>query len=296
MKKKKILFFGTPVIAVPSLEKLSELETVEILGVGVFPDRKVGRKQIPIPCPVKQKAQQLGLPVFEIDTKKELEQLFADHPCDMAMVIAFGMIFPKTVLSKPKQGVINIHFSLLPRYRGASPVQSAILAGDQVSGITFQQMVSALDAGDIVYQKAYSIKNKKTSEVFADFAVKSAEEMDPFLNTFFDQKKSPVPQKESEATFCGKFQKSDGEIFPDRETAAAIERKARAFDLFPGIFLSTSKGPLKLLSVSLEKKEESVPLSCDKETTLFIHTAQIPGKKPMPMSDILRGHPDILQK
>lgn len=289
--KKRILFFGTPDIAVPCLEKLCGMQMLEIVGVGVSPDKKVGRKQILTPSPVKKKAQERGLPIFEVATSKDLVSLFENQKCDLALVIAFGMIFPEKVLSMPSQGVVNIHFSLLPRYRGASPVQSAILNADPVSGITFQQMVYALDRGDILYQKSYPIVGLKTSEVFKFFGKESAEMLPDFLSKFFIQSMVPRPQEESQATVCKKLDKKDGEIFPFRQTADEIYRRYLAFDLFPGIFMSSPKGPLKLLEINREGG--GVPLKCAQDTSLKVAIAQLPGKKPAPMADILRGNPPL---
>ena len=204
---KKILFFGTPDIAVPSLEAFAERDDVEIVAVCVFPDRKVGRKQIPTPCPVKTSAQALSLPIQELGTKADLVEFVKTTEFDIGIVIAFGMIFPGEILESGK--FINVHFSLLPQYRGASPVQSAILNGDEVSGITFQQMVEKLDAGDILFQKEYPIENKSTSSIFQAFSYFTAEILPDFLQEDFSSRS----QEESSATFCTKFTKADGEIF-----------------------------------------------------------------------------------
>lgn len=291
---KKILFFGTPQIAVPALEKIAGLKNYEIVGVGVPPDKPVGRKQIVQSCPVKQAAQNMSLPVQEIPNQKALIDFVQKTECDAAIVIAFGMIFPTEIVIEIP--CINVHFSLLPRYRGASPVQSAILAGDKTSGITFQRIVPSLDAGPILRQEEYSLQNQKTSDVFDSFAHKTAEIMPVFLKQYFAGTLLPQKQDESKATFCTKFSKADGEIFPQKETAEQIFRKYRAFDIFPGIFLSTKKGNLKLTVVDLvlQKDGKSIPLPCAQNTTLFLYKAQIPGKKEMPITDILRGNPDLL--
>lgn len=290
---KKILFFGTPDIAVPALEKLATLPDREIVGVGVRPDQKIGRKQIRTPSPVKKRALELGLPLVEIDTKQDLKDMFETHRCDLAIVIAFGMIFPKSILDIPPYGVVNVHFSLLPKYRGASPVQSAILAGETVSGITFQKMAFAMDEGDILYQIQEPINDQKTSGLFDRWAQTSSDVMEDFLDKLFAHKLKPHPQNNAEATYCTKFTKKDGEVFPSKETAQEIYRKYRAFDLFPGIFLSTPKGPMKLIDVSLDASEESLGLGCAHETILFIHTAQVPGKTPTPIRQIVNGYPEI---
>jgi len=157
MNKKKILFFGTPEIANPSLEKIVSLENYEIVGVAVFPDRKVGRKQLLTPCPVKKRALELNLKIIEIANKEELVELHNNFDFDLGIVIAYGLIFPQEILETGKY--VNVHFSLLPLYRGASPVQSAILNNELESGITWQRMVYELDAGNILEGLGNGIRN-----------------------------------------------------------------------------------------------------------------------------------------
>jgi len=291
--KKKIFFFGTPDIAVSSLKELSKLDNVKIVGVGVFPDRKVGRKQILTPCPVKVIAQELNLPITEINTKEDLISIFNDNEIDLGIVIAFGMIFPEEILNKPKLGVVNVHFSLLPKYRGASPVQSSILAGEKTSGITFQKMVKGLDAGDILLQEKFNIQNKRTSEVFEEFSNQTAKLFPSFLDQLFNSNITPLPQDESKKTLCTKFKKTDGEIFPKKETAPEIWQKYLALNVWPEIYLSTSKGNLKLTELSLVASDNCSELSCAKNTSLFIKQAQLPGKKAMDIQEILKGNKDL---
>ncbi len=286
---KKILFFGTPDIAVPSLEALAELKDVEIMAVCVFPDRKVGRKQVLTPCPVKVSAEKRGLPIEEIGSKDDLKTIVNKYDYDLGIVIAFGMIFPSEVLESGK--FVNVHFSLLPKYRGASPVQSAILNGDETSGITFQQMVTELDAGDILLREEYPIEGKNTSSIFEAFAEFTAELFPDFL----EQDLQGEPQKKDEATFCTKFTKADGEIFPEKETAQGIYQKFLAFDLFPGIYIETVRGNVKLTEVALEPSEHSYELPCNKNTILYIDEAQVPGKTPLPVQEILRGCLDLFK-
>ncbi len=307
--KKRIFFFGTPEIAVPALEKLAlqansgqaKNSNIEIVGVGCPSDKKVGRKRVLTACPVKKSAKNLGLKVYEVNNKKEVREIYEKLSFDLAIVIAFGVIFPAKILDIPKFGTINVHFSLLPKFRGASPVQSAILAGEKESGITFQQMVKELDAGDILWQKSWNIENKKTSELWNFFAEKTAEEFPEFLEKLFTKNLQKLPQDENLATFCGKFEKKDGEIFPEKETAEEIWRKFLAFDVWPGIFISTKYGKVKLgeikfISSEAEKRDfgdKSFELKCAKNSKIYISQAQIPGKKIMPIADILRGKPDL---
>ncbi len=294
----KICFFGTPEIAVGSLEKLAQNSDFKIVGIGVFPDRKVGRKKILTPCAVKKSAQDLNLPIFELENKKDLINLYETLNFDIAIVIAFGMIFPEKILNIPKFGTVNVHFSLLPEYRGASPVQSAILDGKKVSGITFQQMVKKLDAGDILFQKESNIEHQNTLQLWDFFAKQTAQELPEFLKNIQQKKNSAKKQNPEKISFCGKFEKSDGEIFPDKENALKIYQKFLAFTPWPGIFLRTSKGNMKILDLEIieEKKNHENLLKCSEKSFIKIKKAQIPGKKPMDFKIILQGNPDILEE
>ena len=286
--KKKIFFWGTPSIAVPSLEKIYESKNIEIVGVGVMPDKKIGRKKIVTPCPTKIAAQNLGIKIFEIKNKSDLINIYKNINFDLGIIIAFGMIFPEEILADNK--IINIHFSLLPKYRGASPVQTAILNGDEFSGITFQKITKKLDAGDILLQKKFSIKNQKTSEVFDQFAQETAILFPDFLDKYFDKKIIPQVQKESLVTFCRKFDKTDGEIFFKKMTAKIIYQTFLAFDIWPGIFFKSPKGNIKLTDISLTPQKNSLEILCAQNSKLYINRAQVPGKKEMDIQDILRGN------
>jgi len=298
--KKNIFFLGTPQIAVPSLEAIAKLDSYNIVGVGVFPDRKIGRKQIPTPCPVKAKALAIDLPIFEIETKEQLVKTVQHLDFDIGIVIAFGLIFPATILTDSK--FINIHFSLLPQYRGASPIQSAILDGQETSGITWQTMVKELDAGDICFQKSYDIHGKKTSDLWHYFALETAHYFPEFLNKYFDQSLEIKKQQSSKATFCGKFTKADGEVNFKKMTAEEIDRAFRAFDVWPGIFVPTVKGNVKIKQCTLTRKTDpknhqpkDVEILCKNNTKLYLEYIQIPGKKVGKAVDILKNFPHLFE-
>ena len=291
--KKRILFFGTPEIAVPSLETIAELDNYEVVGVGVFPDRLVGRKQMLTPCAVKTAALSLNLPVYELDSKADLKKIFKKVECDLAIVIAFGMMFPESVLKTPPLGVVNVHFSLLPDFRGASPVQAAILANLNKSGITWQRMVKSLDAGDILWQTTHDISHQTTAQVWEKFSYFTAETFPKFLDAYTQARIIPQPQKETAATFCGKFEKQDGYLNPQIHSALEIYNTWRAFQPWPGVSLKTASGLIKLVEISLESVPESVALNCAQNSTLWLQTGQIPSKKPQPFTQILAQNPDF---
>ncbi len=289
----KIIFCGTPEIAVPSLQSLVNDSRYEIVKVCTPPDKKIGRKQIITSCPLKQVAKDLNLSTQDIYQKKDLITLLQNTSIDICIVIAFGMIFPSKILNLPRYGTINIHFSLLPKWRGASPVQSSILAGETKSGITVQQMAKSLDSGDILEQQTFDITNKKTSEVFNCFAQETAQMLPLFLSKYLSGKISSKSQDKKEATFCHKFERSDGEVSFKEDTALEIYQKFLAFDLFPGIFFKTKKGDCKLLDISLAEEIDSVRIICKNQSILWISIAQLSGKKPIKMINILKGNPDL---
>ncbi len=287
---RKILFAGTPDIAVPSLEALATDSDIEILGVLCPPDKKAGRKQILTPCAVKETARSLNIPVFEVGEKADVLSVYNTLNPELVIVIALGVIFPEEALKITP--TINVHFSLLPKWRGASPVQSAILNGDQVSGITLQKMVKELDAGDILWQHSENIDNRSTKELWNSWSQKSAQVLPELVKNFGDI--SPVPQKTENVTHCGKFKKLDGEVSPKKETAEDIWRKYRAFDVWPGIFMMTNYGTVKLIECSQKNIENSVKLPC-KEGSLWLQKVQLSGKSVVSAVDIVRGRPDIFR-
>lgn len=280
-------------MAVPFLEKLLSDARFEVVAAGVSPDKPVGRKQILTPSPVKQRVFESNVPVCEIQKKDDIVDALDTYSCDIGLVVAFGHIFPEEALSKPKYGTVNVHFSLLPQYRGASPVQSALLNGDLVSGITWQKMAKGLDTGDILFQSESSIEGQSCSELFQFFATEGALKTGDVLESFIDGSITPLPQDDTKATFCSKFEKSDGLVNPRVDTAETIWNKYRAFDVWPGIFVETAKGNVKLTKVSLQGSFESFALECAGNTTLFVEEIQVPGKKPMPIQTVLRGAPDL---
>lgn len=294
----KIFFLGTPDIANPSLCALVAHDQVEVVGVGVFPDKLVGRKKILTPCPVKVAALELGLPIYEIESKQKLVEVTESLTFDLGIVIAFGMIFPAEILAQ--NFFVNVHFSLLPDWRGASPVQSAILAGQTESGITWQRMVYALDAGNILLQKKYDITSKNTLELWNDFAQKTAKSWSEFFSALHldaENFYNGIKQDETKATFCGKFQKSDGLVNPLAETATEIYRKFLAFTPWPGIYLETKYGNVKILGCHLvdDVEQNFFALACNDGTWLYLEKVQLAGKTPMSVVDLLNGYADIFE-
>jgi len=203
-QKYKVVFMGTPEIGVPTLNKLIDSSDYEVVGVFTNPDRPFGRNKKLKASPIKEIAEKNKIPVyqperFNVDTTEDLLKL---NP-DLAIVIAYGQIIPKEVLKIPKYGFVNVHYSLLPKYRGAVPVQMSIKNGDKTTGITIQKMVYELDAGDIISQEEYDIGDDETTKDLWDkFSELGANQLLDTLPKFLRGEISLIKQKNEEATFC----------------------------------------------------------------------------------------------
>ena len=252
----KFIFFGTPEFAAIILEKLIQAELMPE-AVICNPDKPTGRKQIITPPPVKVLAQKYGLTIYQPKDKNELLEIIKKLQPDLAIVAAFGMLFPKEILAVPKYGFINIHPSLLPKYRGPTPIQTAILNGDEKTGVSLFLIDEKMDHGPILAQRElefpisnfqFPILSQKLAELGADLLIET-------LPKYINGEIKPQAQDESQATYTKKFSTQDAYIEPKDleiaqekggDKAIEIERKIRALNPEPGTFtLSLSKGGLK---------------------------------------------------
>ena len=231
----RIVFMGTPESAVPSLRRLVD-DGHEIVAVWTQPDRPAGRGKKLHASPVKQFASEHHLPIHQPAKIKTVEakELFASHQADVAVVVAYGKILPQEFLDAPKHGCINVHFSLLPKYRGAAPVNWAIVNGEKESGVTTMRIVQELDAGPILLQRAEKIDDDETapqllsrlSEVGADLISETLRNLDRL---------EAIPQLDAAATFAPILKREDGLI--DWATDSyAIARQVRGFQPWPNAF------------------------------------------------------------
>ena len=230
-----IFYAGTPEIAVRPLEAIAA--RFNICGVLTNPDRPAGRKGILKPSPVKEKALSLDLDVYqpEVIDVQFISKIEALKP-DILVTFAYGRIFRKEFLSVFRKESINIHPSLLPRHRGPSPVNAAILAGDSETGISIQKMALKMDSGDIITQIRFPLDSNSTLQSLSDYiSEKSSEMIIPVIADIISGKNTAVPQDEKFATYCGKVKKEDG-IINWNETSVEIERKFRAYTPWPGIY------------------------------------------------------------
>jgi len=228
----KVLFAGTPEFALPPLQALSQSHT--IVGVYTQPDRKAGRGKL-TPPPVKVYAEEIGVPVFQPTTLREQSEQITTLNPDVMVVVAYGMLLPQTILDIPKLGCINIHASLLPRWRGAAPIHRAIEAGDRVSGVSIMRMELGLDTGPVFQRLETEITPHETTATLHDkLASLGARGICETLDQLtIDPKIEPVEQDHSASTYAKKITKSEAEINWS-ESAIDIERRARAFVPWPG--------------------------------------------------------------
>ena len=289
-KKISIIFCGTPDFAVPSLRALASDAAFDIRLVITQPDKPVGRKKIVTAPAVKVLATDLNIPVLQPEKiNDELPAYLMQHPDDQPdflVVVAYGKILSQAVLDLPTIAPVNVHGSLLPRWRGASPVEHAILAGDSETGVTVQVMAHELDAGPILSKAAIPMTPADTSTSLRQ----TLSELGAGL--LVDTLKRPLkPEAQSTegATFCRKLTKEDGIVDIHKMTAIDCDRHVRALNPWPGVAAEIEGHTVKILETSLEPATHAIPVSCAEETTLFVLRVQPPGKKPMKAEEWRRG-------
>ncbi len=292
-----IVFMGTPDFAVPSLEALVNSEH-RVLAVFTQPDKPVGRKHVLTPPDVKVCAEKHGIPVFQPDTLRDensVEELKSLAP-DVIVVVAYGKLLPKAVLDIPKKGCINVHGSLLPKYRGAAPIQQAVLNGDRVSGVTTMYMGEGLDTGDILLTAETEIGvNETSAELFDRLSVLGAELLIKTLSEL--DSITPKKQDDSLATYTSKITR---ELCPIDWTKknTEIHNQVRGLQTWPVAVTSLGGKELKIHSTLLcdESGEpgkviltEPLTVACG-EGSLVIKELQFSGKKRMDSKSFLLGH------
>jgi methionyl-tRNA formyltransferase len=243
----RVVFMGTPEFAVPSLLVLGEHH--DLVGVVTQPDRPAGRGRTLTASPIKVAALAAELPVFQPKTLRgdEVRDHLAAWAPDVIVVAAFGQILPPAVLDLPAHGCLNLHGSLLPRYRGAAPIPAAILAGDEVTGVTLMKMGEGLDDGPILAQVECPITAiDTTASLTAKLSDMAAQLLIEKLPDWIDGKIEAQPQDESQATTCGQLEKEDGRLDWSRP-AAYLDRQVRACDPWPSAFTTWRGRMLKVL-------------------------------------------------
>lgn len=304
-KVDRIVFFGTPDFAVPTLEALVEAGKKPLLVV-TNPARPVGRGQEVQDPPVAEAARELGLELDQPESVKDeafVERMRSLEP-DAFVVVAFGQIFPPELLEVPKQGPINLHASLLPKYRGASPIQAAIANGEKKTGVTTMLMEEELDAGPILLQEEVEIRyDDTTGELTERLAKIGAELMVRTLDELGKGKIKQRKQREESSSYASKFSKDDGRMNWALE-ADEIYNRMRAFDPWPGMTANFKGRPIKILwgvPMSWEKgpsgatgtfvglRQGKMAILCGGDTVFGIEEVQRAGKKPQRASDFVNG-------
>ena len=275
-RKHSIVFFGTDEFAVAVLRELAKAD-FEIVAVVTPPDEPAGRKKILRPSPVKIAAQEMSLPLYQPARLKEFEM----PVCDLGVVVVYGKIIPRKLIDSAKFGFLNIHPSLLPKYRGPSPIKTAIFNGDTETGVTIIQLDSEMDHGPIVGNIQYQISNIKMHEEIRDELAKlGAELLIKVIPDYISGKITPKPQDHSKATHTKMLTREDGKIDWHR-TPLEIYNQFRAYHDWPGIWFEHNGKRVKILECSLEN------------ATLKLSRLQPEGGNPMSMQDFLNGYGSI---
>jgi len=302
----RIVFMGTPDFAVPALQKLIATQTV--VGVVTQPDKPAGRGKQLRPSPVKLAAEQAGIPVYQprsLRTEAAAEPLRQWQP-DMIVVAAFGQILRPHVLNLPLHGCLNVHASLLPRWRGASPIQYALMSGDAQTGVTLMQMDKGLDTGAMFVQRAIPIQPDETAATLHDrLAALGTVMLEEHLDAILDGRLIATPQDNDAFTYAPMIKKEDGRI-RWRRLSSKIDRHIRAMTPWPGAFTTWQGKSLKIIAAQPvaqplpDGKPGQVVWAADTAVVLTrsgglaLRQVQLAGKRAMPIADFLRGHPDFI--
>lgn len=310
----RVVFAGTPDFAAQHLRQLLQTEH-NVVGVYTQPDRPAGRGKKMQPSAVKQVAIEHQLPIYQpeslktADARSELEQLDAD----VMVVVAYGLLLPQAILDIPRYGCVNVHGSLLPRWRGAAPIQRAIWAGDTQSGVAVMQMEAGLDTGPVLHEVSCQISAAETSAtLYAKLEQLGPQALISVLDdlpTFIDNAK---PQDESQATYARKLSKEEGRI-DWQASAEQLARNVRAFFPWPTAWFDIEgfkggQSMVKVLAAEELKQSADAPagtivsasnegldIACG-QGTLRILEAQVPGKKPQPAATLVNGYATIFCK
>ncbi|MAT43160.1 MAG: methionyl-tRNA formyltransferase [Anaerolineaceae bacterium] len=295
----KIVFMGSPEFALPSLSGL--IKNYDVIGVVTQPDRPAGRGKKLLSPPVKDLALEHRIPVIQPRRLKEeiaLEQLTQWNP-DLIVVVAFGQILKQNVLDMPKYGCINVHASLLPRWRGAAPIQASVYHGDTESGVTIMKMDAGIDTGPILRQKKVNLRENETAVSLGNrLSQLGAELLIDTLPGYLRGEIIPQPQPENGATYVSMIDKWDG-LLDFSRPAFALINQIRAYNPWPGTFFDIQNERLKIHEAELDFSDKlavgergvvnGYPVIGTSEGNLLIRVIQPSGKKPMPGDVFLRG-------
>ena len=299
----RVLFAGTPGFAVPALVAVAE--RFEVCGVLTAPDRPAGRGRRLTPVPVRQEADRLGLPVIAPERLDDAATHdLAGLRADVLAVAAYGMIFTQRFLDRFRRGAVNVHPSLLPRFRGAAPIPAAILAGDRETGVTIQRLVRRLDSGPIMAARIHPLDGTETTGTLTEALAETGAEL--LVEALTGMQRGTVteePQVEEQATYCAKVAAVDARIDWNAHDAAVIERMVRAYDPWPRAHCRLGKRRLNLLATRLSADlPPGVPgqvARVDGRQGILVHTArgtlgvtelQLEGRRAMDWKSFANGY------
>ncbi|MGB3715404.1 MAG: methionyl-tRNA formyltransferase [Candidatus Promineifilaceae bacterium] len=302
----RVVFMGTPDFAVPTLRTL--IDTQNVVGVVTQPDRQAGRGRQLRPPPVKSVAQESGIPVYQprsLRSEESARQLIEWQP-DIIVVTAFGQILRPHVLELPPSGCLNVHASLLPRWRGASPIQHALLTGDPETGISLMRMDEGMDTGPVYLQSTVTIAHDENAATLHDkLAQSGADLLASHLDDIVAGRLAAIPQDEALATYAPLINKADGEINWNTE-GEQLDRHVRAMTPWPSAFTLWNGKPLKILAAQPMASGEApagqpgqvfilegAVVVATKDGGLRLEVVQLAGKPAMPVDDFIRGRPDF---
>jgi methionyl-tRNA formyltransferase len=299
----RVLFIGTGEIGVPVLRWLTKSSEHELVGVVTQPDKPVGRDQRIEAPPIKAAIAGKGVRVLQpkrIRAEEAVGEIRTLSP-EIIVVMAYGQILPRAVLEIPTVACLNLHASLLPRHRGAAPVQAAIVAGDLETGISVMYMDEGLDTGDVLLQKRIQIADNETGGSLHDRLAEIAPDaLEEALAALGAGTAPRTPQESERATYAAKLEREDGRL-DWSESAALLERKIRAFDPWPGAFtvLRDDAGrerKLKIFRSTIVSDPAMAPLAFPaKNAALALDEVQLEGKRRMSAAEFVRGYPGMLR-
>lgn len=308
---KKIVFMGTPQFSVPILDSLINSNEVEVILVVTQPDRKVGRKKKLTPPPVKKRAVESGIPVLQpekLSGSGELQTILESEP-DLIVTAAYGQYVPTVLLKAPTYKAINVHASLLPKYRGAAPIHYALINGDEETGVTIMYMEKEMDAGDIISQRSLSILPEDTvGTLFDKLSLLGRDLLMETLPDIFNETIQPVSQQEENVTVAPMISPEQEKI-DWTKPAEQIANKVRGLNPFPGAYTVLNGKRFKIwFAESLENTSASEPgtliklskdqmwVQCAGNTALKLIEVQPFGKPKMTITDYLQGARNHLEE
>lgn len=301
----KVVYMGTPDFAVPPLRALVKAG-YEVVGAVTQPDKPKGRSKTLLPPPVKEEALKYNIPVYQPLKVREPEfmETLKNLAPDVIVVAAFGQIIPKAILDLPEFGCLNIHASLLPKYRGAAPIQQAVINGDKEAGVTIMKMGTGLDTGDMISQAAVLLTEDETGgSLFDRLSELGAELLIKTLPSVFDRTAVYEPQPEESPTpYAGMITKQMG-LLDFKKDAETLERLIRGLNPWPSAYAYLNGKTLKIWKADVEKREtenkapgtvikadkNGVYVACGQDI-LILKEVQLEGKKRMDAASFLRGH------